>query len=93
MAMTVSMLDAYLEQMPAVRVDRIRDLAEAGVYAQADAKGRDRLWQAWGRQAASVATEAARRSAAALFVVNGKSVGLDGLRRFFRQAVGRGVSS
>ncbi len=90
--MTVSMLDAYLEQMPAVRVDRLRDLAEAGVYAQADAKGRDRMWQAWGRQAASVATEATRR-AGSLFSVNGQSVGLDGLRRWFRKAVGAGVSS
>lgn len=90
--MTVSMLDAYLEQMPVVRVDRIRDLAEAGVYAQADSKGRDRIWQAWGRQAASVATEATRR-AGSLFNVNGKSVGLDGLRRWFRRAVGAGVSS
>lgn len=90
--MTVSMLDAYLEQMPAVRVDRLRDLAEAGVYAQADAQGRDRIWQAWGRQAASVATEATRR-AGSLFNVNGKAVGLDGLRRWFRRAVGAGVSS
>ncbi len=90
--MTVSLMDAYLEQMPAVRVDRIRDLAEAGVYAQADAKGRERLWQAWSRQAASVATEATRR-AGSLFSVNGQSVGLDGLRRWFRKAVGGGLAS
>ena len=89
--MTVSMLDAYLEQIPVVRVDRLRDLAEAGVYAQADQKGRDRIWQSWSRQALTVATEATRR-AGSVFTVNGKQVGLDGLRRWFRQAVGRGVT-
>ena len=90
--MTVSVLDAYLEQMPVVRVDRLRDLAEAGAYAQADGKGRDRIWQAWGRQAATVATEATRR-AGSLFNVNGKSVGLDGLRRWMKRALGGGLGS
>lgn len=92
MSMTVSLLDAYLEQMPVVRVDRLRDLAEAGAYGHADGKGRERIWQAWSRQAAGVATEAARQ-AGALFVVNGKSVGLDGLRQWFRRAVGKGLAS
>lgn len=89
--MTVSMLDAYQEQLPAVRVDRLRDMAEAGVYAQADQKGRDKMWQAWGRQVQMVATEATRR-AGALFTVNGQSVGVAGLKRWFRAAVGRGVT-
>lgn len=90
--MTVSVFDAYLEQMPAVRVERIRDMAEAGAYGHADAKGREKMWTAWGRMAASVATEATRR-AGAVFNVNGQSVGLDGLRRWFKRAVGAGVTA
>jgi len=90
--MTVSMFDAHLEQLPAVRVDRIRDLAEAGVYAQADSKGRERIWSAWTRQAQAVAAEAARQ-AGSLFVVDGKSVGIDGLKRWFKRTVGKGVGA
>lgn len=82
--MTMSMLEGYLEEMPAVRAERVLEMAEALHPTRASL---DRLVAvARGESDEAPSSGSGRRS---LFIVNGEPVDARGLRRWFIHTVGR----
>lgn len=74
--MTGDMLTGYVEEMPAIRAERLLDAASAAHPSKTWLDGLVQVLQ----KASASATSAGGR-----FIVNGQRVGVAGLRRFFGQ--------
>ena len=83
--MTVTMFEAYLDELPALRAERLLDAAHAAHPSKAWSDDMIRLIKR--------SAEGAARQAGALFTVDGKAVGVDGLRRWFRRTIGGGLTA
>ncbi len=88
--MTVSYFEALESEIPAVQAERMQHAALAALYPHTTKEGARKLWSGWSEQINRV-REHTGRAAGALFVVDGKSVGLSGLKRWMRKTVGRGA--
>ncbi|MGE3267152.1 MAG: hypothetical protein AB7P40_00295 [Chloroflexota bacterium] len=86
--MTVSLFAQYERQIPVVEAERMMSAAQAALYPHVDKNGAREMWNGW-RQQIDRAARATRQRAGSLFVVDGKGVGVAGLKRWFRSALGR----
>lgn len=90
--MTIECFAALEAEIPAVRAERMMDAAQAAVYPHVSKSGARQMWREWTQAVQRSANQAARRSAA-LFVVDGKPVGISGFRTWIRRALGKGLAA
>lgn len=88
--MTVSYFEALEAEIPAIDAERMQRAALAALYPHTSKEGGQRMWRSWTEQINRV-REQTGRAAGALFMVDGKAVGLRGLKRWMRKTIGRGA--
>jgi hypothetical protein len=85
--MTVSYFEGLESQIPVIEAERMQAAAQAALYPHVTKEGARQMWQAWTAQIERVGREAAQ-AAGALFTVDGRAVGLGGLKRWMRKTIG-----
>lgn len=90
--MSIEYFAAMEARIPTVEAERSLHLADAMTYPQMRSEDA-RRW--WSRKVQTItrAAEQAGRSAGSLFMVDGKPVGVDGLRRWLRRTLGKGLTA
>lgn len=90
--MTAEYFAALEAEIPVVEAERALAIADASLYPHLRSRDAQHWWNAKVRVITAASAAVARR-AGALFVVDGRAVGGDGLRRWFRRTIGRGLAA
>lgn len=91
--MTVSMFDSYLERMSLHRAERMMDMGQAALYAQATTEGKTKIWNSWAGVVSSINNWMLQNDASASgqnpLLWNGRAVSIKGLMGKFVSTFGR----
>ena len=90
--MTVSYFEGLEMQMPAIEAERMQAAALSALYPHTTKEGASKLWGGWSEQINRVVRDAGVQ-AGNLFTVDGKPVGLAGLKRWMRKTLGKGLAA
>lgn len=88
------MFDSYLQRMPLTKNERIMDMSQATIYAQATTNSRQKMWNSWAQVVSLVNTRMIQEDAMGTkknpITWNGQVINIKGLFRKFAQTFGKG---